>query len=131
MKTLIAEDDFTSRLLLQNVLAPYGECHVAVNGREAVRGFRMARQDGSPYDLVCLDILMPEMDGLAVLKEIRAIEEAAGILSSSGAKVIMTTGLADPKNVIEAFRGLCDGYLPKPFDKGKLLAQLESLGVIR
>jgi len=36
MKTLIVEDDFTSRFLLQNFLAPYGECHAAVNGREAL-----------------------------------------------------------------------------------------------
>jgi two-component system chemotaxis response regulator CheY len=42
MKTLIVEDDFTSRLFLQKILSPYGECHIAVNGNEAVQAFQMA-----------------------------------------------------------------------------------------
>ena len=42
MRTLIVEDDFTSRLLLQTVLSRYGECHVAINGKEAVEAFRMS-----------------------------------------------------------------------------------------
>ena len=87
MKTLIVEDDFTSRLLMQAILSPYGECHIAVNGREAIQAFRLARAQGHPYDLVCLDIMMPEMDGHAVLKALRAAEEAEGILIGDGAKV--------------------------------------------
>ena len=47
MKTLIVEDDFTSRLLLQASLSAYGECHIAVNGKEAVEAFRTARE-GEP-----------------------------------------------------------------------------------
>ena len=46
MKTLIVEDDFTGRLLLQTLLSPYGECHIAVNGREAVDAFRRAMKRG-------------------------------------------------------------------------------------
>jgi two-component system chemotaxis response regulator CheY len=44
MRTLIVEDDFTSRLLLQSFLSEYGECHIAVNGREAVAAFRTAQE---------------------------------------------------------------------------------------
>ena len=78
MKTLIVEDDFTSRLLLQELLKGYGPAHVAVNGKEAVEAARMAMDAGEPYDLICLDIMMPEMDGHGALKEIRAQEEARG-----------------------------------------------------
>ena len=88
MKSLIVEDDFSSRFLLQGLLEPYGDCHVAVNGREAVSAYRMALDAGQPYDLVCLDIMMPEMDGHAALKEIRAMEESKGIDSTHGAKII-------------------------------------------
>jgi two-component system chemotaxis response regulator CheY len=129
MKTLIVEDDFTSRLLLQAILAPYGECHIAVNGREAIQAFRLARTEEQPYDLVCLDIMMPEMDGHAVLKALRACEAAEGILVGDGAKVIMTTALTDNGNVFTAFREMCDGYLIKPIDKAKLLKDLTSLGL--
>jgi len=50
MRTLIVEDDFTSRLLLQTFLAKYGECHVAVNGKEAVAAFKAAEESGQYYD---------------------------------------------------------------------------------
>ena len=130
MRALIAEDDFTSRLMLQKLLAPYGESHVAVDGREALDAFRAARQKRRPYDLVCLDIMMPEMDGQSVLREIRAIEEGAGISAGRGARILMTTALKDPKNVMTAFRELCDGYLVKPIDKTKLLKYLREFGLV-
>jgi len=130
MKTLIVEDDFTSRLLLQTLLSSYGECHIAVNGREAVDAFRGASDSGGKYDLICMDIMMPEMDGQAALKEIRAVEEAAGILPPAGVKIIMTTAVSDTKTVFASYQGLCDGYLFKPIDNGKLVGYLKSFGLL-
>jgi two-component system, chemotaxis family, chemotaxis protein CheY len=130
MRTLIAEDDFTSRLLMQKLLAPYGESHVAINGREALEAFKAARKKRRPYDLICLDIMMPEMDGQTVLREIRAIEEGVGVRPGRGVKILMTTALKDAKNVMAAFWELCDGYLVKPMDKAKLLKYLREFGLI-
>ncbi|MFY9978728.1 MAG: response regulator [Candidatus Sulfotelmatobacter sp.] len=130
MRTLIVEDDFTSRLLLQSFLAQYGECHIAVNGTEAVAAFRAALENQQPYDLICMDIMMPEMDGQAAIQEIRAIEEAGGIISSNGAKIIMTTALDDVKNVVQSFRSLCDAYLFKPVDTGKLRDHIRTLDLL-
>jgi two-component system chemotaxis response regulator CheY len=129
MKTLIVEDDFTSRLLLQELLKHRGEVHIAVNGREAATAVQAAVTAGRPYDLICLDIMMPEMDGHGALGEIRRIEEAAGVRPGEGAKVMMTTALADPRNVIAAYRNLCDAYLVKPIDKARLLDTLRTLGL--
>jgi two-component system chemotaxis response regulator CheY len=131
MRTLIVEDDFTSRLLLQKLLEPYGECHITVNGREAVDAFRLARREGRSYDLICLDIMMPEMDGQTVLKEIRALEKDAGIPEGDGVKILMTTALKDGKNVMTAFRELCDAYLTKPIDRAKLLESLRKVVLVR
>jgi two-component system chemotaxis response regulator CheY len=130
MKTLIVEDDFTSRMLLQEFLQPYGPTHVAVNGTEAVEAVDTALADGVPYDLICLDIMMPEMDGQTALKHIRDLEEARGIFSTRGAKIVMTTALDDVKNVVNAFRGLCDTYLMKPIDRAELLKELRKLELI-
>ena len=129
MKALIAEDDFTSRLLLQKFLSPFGEVHVAVNGAEALEAFREAKKNGDPYGLVCLDIMMPEMDGQEVLKEIRGLEEAAGVSLGQGTKVIMTTALKDRVNVMTAFREQCDAYLAKPIDRQKLVGCLKDFGL--
>jgi two-component system, chemotaxis family, chemotaxis protein CheY len=130
LKTLIVEDDFTNRLLLQELLKVYGTSHIAVNGKEAVDAVRIALEADEPYDLICLDIMMPEMDGQTALKEIRAMEEAKGILSSNGAKIVMTTALSDIKNLTFAFGSLCDAYLVKPIDKSRLMEELRKLELI-
>ena len=80
MKTLIVEDDFTSRLLLQEILKIYGPVHIAVNGKEAVDAVHLALELGEPYELICLDIMMPEMNGQESLGKIREMEEARGDL---------------------------------------------------
>ena len=126
MKTLIVEDDFTSRLLLQELLKEYGETHIAVDGLEAVTAVRQSVQENEP----CLDIMLPVLDGHQVLKQIRDAEKERDIISSYGAKIIMTTGLRDVKNVMKAYSNLCDGYLIKPIDKGKLLEILNKHALI-
>ena len=130
MRTLIVEDDFTSRLLLHSFLSKYGECHIAVNGKEAVSAFRAAQKAGERYDLICMDIMMPEMDGQTAVKEIRALEERENILSTNGVKIIMTTALDDVKNVMQSFRSLCDAYLFKPIDTGKLVGHMKELHLV-
>jgi len=109
MRSLIAEGDFSSRLLLQELLTPYGECHIAVNGKEAASAHRMALDAGQPYGMICLNIMMSEMDGHAALEEIRALEELKGIGSTHGAKIAMITALGDINNVSAAYERLCDG----------------------
>ena len=130
MRILIVEDDMPSRLLLRKMLEPFGSCDVAVNGREAVDACRLAQKSGDPYVLICMDIMMPEMDGQAALKAIRAEEEAAACPPSRAAKIIMTTALRDLDNVTNAFRELCDGYLVKPISREKLVGLLKELDLL-
>lgn len=130
MRSLIVEDDFVSRLVLQQMLSPYGPAHVAVNGSEALGAFRRAAATTEPYDLICLDIMMPGMDGHAVLKEIRAFEEARGLTPPNAVKIFMTTALSDGPNVLQAFREQCEAYLVKPIQRAKLTEQLEACGLI-
>jgi two-component system chemotaxis response regulator CheY len=77
-----------------------------------------------------MDIMMPEMDGREAVRQIRAMEEAQGILSAYGAKIIMTTALGQVKEVIRCFRELCDAYLVKPIDLGQLLAHMKSYKLV-
>ncbi|MFP4171870.1 MAG: response regulator [Candidatus Hydrogenedentota bacterium] len=130
MKTLIAEDDMTSRLLMQKILEPYGPYHCVEDGREAVEAVRIALGKGAPYDLICLDIMMPRMDGQTALVHIRELEDTELHEQAPRAKVIMTTALADRSNVIKACQHHCDHYLIKPIDKAKLIDKLSQLGLI-
>ena len=131
MKTLIAEDDFVSRLLMQGILKSYGPLHVVVNGKEAVEAVRLALEAQEPYELVCLDIMMPELDGQGALTQIRELERAKGVQDGDGAKIIMTTALDDIKNVSSAYKHLCDAYLTKPINQDHLFAELRKLGLIK
>lgn len=77
-----------------------------------------------------MDIMMPEMDGQEALRRIREGEEAVGVRSSDGSKIVMTTALGDVKNVMAAYGRLCDGYLTKPIRKADLLSELKKLGLV-
>lgn len=130
MKTLIVEDDVSSQDLLQALLSKYGECQIASTGREAVQAFRAAAEAGQGFDLVCMDILLPEMDGQTALRRIRALEEARGVMPDASVKVIMTSALGDIAEVMRAFHGLCDDYLVKPIDAARLFGHLKSCGLV-
>ena len=130
MKILLAEDDFVTRKFMVGFLSKYGECDVTVDGMEAVDAFMMALEDGEPYDLVCLDIMMPVMDGYQALMGIRNLEKDRGIAEDKGAKVIMTTALNDEKNVKMAFELGCTIYSGKPIDKERFEQAMKKLGLI-
>jgi two-component system, chemotaxis family, chemotaxis protein CheY len=131
MRVLIVEDDFTSRLILQEMLKDYGTVHIAVNGREAVEAVRAAMLTGELYDLICMDIMMPEIDGQTALKQIREIEKKAGITGSNRVKIVMTTALGDKEHVVNAIRENCDGYMIKPYSKATFLEHLRKFGLIK
>ena len=130
MNTLIVEDDFTSRLLLQGLLKGYGPSYFAENGKEAVDAVRIALEEDEPFNLICMDIMMPEMDGQEALRRIRDIEKTYRVAPALRVKVIMTTALADRDNVIRAAQSECDYFLVKPVEKNKLVKVLRTLKLI-
>ncbi len=129
MHILVVEDDFISRKLLCRYLEPFGECDVAVSGEEAVVAVQQAVDSGEQYDLICLDIMMPGMDGNETLRVIRAYESENDIHLGAGAKVIMTTSLEDHGSIREAFKSAADGYVVKPVEKKKFLATISDIGL--
>lgn len=131
MKTLVVEDDCTSREVMKKLLQPYSDVDVAANGDEAVEAVQRALDGGEPYDLICLDIMMPIMDGQEALEHIRQIEETSGICAGKGSKIIMTTALSDKRSIMRAFNSQCEGYIVKPIEKAKLLDQLRTLGILK
>ena len=130
MKILLAEDDFASRKFMTNYLEKYGECDITVDGEEAVDAFMMALEDGEPYDLICLDVMMPVLDGYQALKAIRNLEKQRNIPEDKAVKVIMTTALNEERNVKKAFEMGCTVYSGKPIDLEKFEKILKKLELI-
>ncbi|AFA48304.1 response regulator [Acetobacterium woodii] len=131
MRILIVEDDMVSRRFLGKFLARYGECDIVVDGMEALDAYLIAIKEEDPYDLICLDIMMPKVDGVKVLKAIRDFEIQRGILPEDKVKIIIITALADTEFVNTAFDIGCEAYAAKPVDTDKLVEVMNKLGVIR
>lgn len=130
MKILIAEDDLTSRLFMKKYLSSYGDCDIAINGMEAIERVTEAIKKREPYDLICLDIMMPMVDGVKTLKTIRDLERTSLNKKDRTAKIIMTTALNDKDTVQEAYQVGCDGYAWKPIDFDKFNEVLRKLELI-
>ena len=131
MRILVAEDDLASRKFLFKFLSQYGECDLVVDGMEALDAFLMAINDRNPYDLICLDIMIPKVDGVKVLRAIRDLETQKGMLPENRAKVIIITALAETQLVQNAFEIDCEAYIAKPIDTTKLAEVLQEMGFLK
>jgi two-component system chemotaxis response regulator CheY len=129
MRILIADDELTSRLILQKTLSAFGACDIVNNGQEAVEAYGRSVEVGHRYDLVCLDIMMPLVDGHEALRRVRELEDSAGIAEADRTKVIMITSLHDAGNIMTAIRARGNAYLVKPISVGKILKRLKDLGL--
>lgn len=115
---------------MQKFLSKYGECDVAVDGLETIDAYLSALKENKPYQLLCLDIMMPRLDGLKALKMIRDIENQKGIDNESKVKVIMTTALNDKDTVMNAYDTGCEAYAWKPIEMDKFIQVMQHLCLI-
>ena len=128
MRILIVEDDFDARMIAQQIVQPLGQVDVAVNGKEATRAFQVAHAEKKPYDVVLLDIMLPDLSGRDALREIRRMEENMGIGGLQRVGVIMVTALDDSQTIMDSFfRDGCEGYVTKPYGRDALLAEIRKL----
>jgi two-component system chemotaxis response regulator CheY len=130
MKILIAEDDLASRRFLSKFLSQYGEVDIVVDGLETLDAYLISIRENSPYDLLCLDIMMPKVDGIKVLKAIRDYEVKQDVAQEHRVKVIMTTALAENNYVNQAFEIGCEAYAAKPIDTNKMQEVMKKLELI-
>ncbi|SMP57889.1 response regulator [Anoxynatronum buryatiense] len=130
MRILICDDHDASRIVLSKYLARYGTCTLVDNGAEAISLYAESQQSDEPFQLVCIDILMPQMDGFNTLRSIRELEKVFSPKDTDKLKVIMVTALDDTDNIHQAYSLGCDAYLMKPYTLQQVDDTLKSLGLI-
>jgi PAS domain S-box-containing protein len=129
LSVLVAEDNEINALLLRSLLSRLGHhAVITTNGEAALESWQAAKSAGAPYDLVLMDIQMPQLDGIETTRRIRAAE--------AGQPGRPTPILALTANTLVEDRYACfeagmDGFLIKPLDRDKLADALSGLAASR
>lgn len=132
LKILIVDDSKSAQFKIHSILSEFGNCDQAYNGREGVDLFSASLDSGAPYDLVVMDIVMPEMDGLAAASEIGRIQDRHKIPEEKKTKVIMLTSKSDPSHMMKAhFEAGVTTYVTKPFEEKTLIEAMTNLGLLK
>ncbi|MBF0621327.1 MAG: response regulator [Magnetococcales bacterium] len=130
MKVLIADDNFNNRKLLRDILRPYADCDMVNDGKAALELFEADLEDGEPYDLVLMDIVMPVMDGQKAVQRMRAIESELAP-DQKPCMIIMVTGMDSSIQAMQSFfKGGAADYLTKPITRQMLLDKLLEHGLV-
>ena len=126
MDILIVEDEMVSRKLLEKILCKYGACDLASRGDEALNAVIKKINQNEYYDLICLDLMMPKIDGISVLSAIRDLEKQHQL----SCKIMLITAMDEIDVVKDAFEQGADAYVTKPIDLDKLDEILTKFGLI-
>jgi len=124
-KILIVEDSLVDRKLLTELLKGKINYDMATDGEEALKIFKKRK-----YNLVLLDINLPGLDGMAVLKQLRAYEKEKNINNIINRTPIIILSVFD-KFILRPFNPDCDGYVTKPIEIKKLLKKIEDTALCR
>ncbi len=127
MKFLIAEDNKQNVELLVSMLTDYGGYDIAEDGKQAFNLFMDAHNEGSPYDLIFLDIIMPEIEGDQVLVMIREWEKA-NLKGQTPVPIVMASAKSDADTIFESYDQGCQLFVMKPYLKSELDDLMKTMG---
>ena len=112
---LVVDDAVVMRMMIKNILTKNGYAVVeAESGFDAVEKYRASRPDA-----VTMDMVMPDMDGIAAVKQIVAMDPAA--------RIVMCTSMGQQQLVVEAVQAGAKSFITKPFQPPKILETLEKV----
>jgi two-component system chemotaxis response regulator CheY len=129
-RCLIVDDDELSCAMLSSVISKFARCDTAHNGKHALDLFQFSITGGRPYDLVCVDLAMPVMNGHALVRKIRHLEKLSGY-DDHPTTIIVVSASSSPWDMAETILdGICDDYVVKPLRRDKLLDVLRKSGIV-
>ena len=129
MRTLVVDDELVSRKKMIKILNTFGPCDSVQNGKAAISVIKTAVEESNQYNLITLDISMPDISGTQVLTAIREIEDDHELTTEKKAKILMVTSHSDIETV-KACAGKCNGYVVKPFNKELLVEKMTKINLL-
>jgi two-component system chemotaxis response regulator CheY len=114
---------------MKALLARYGSCDAAMTGKDGVTAFHKAWASSAPYQLIILDIMLPDMDGLKVLEVIRKMEEAMNVPPEQKAHIFIVSSVDRRDHIMKAHSLGLDAWLAKPIIRKELLEALERVNL--
>ncbi|MBI4797272.1 MAG: HDOD domain-containing protein [Desulfarculus sp.] len=129
MRILVVDDDLASRKKMERIMGSFGQCQAVESGNAAMEAFLDALNQGQPFDLVTLDIIMPGKDGIETLLDLREVERALAGPGHKRATVFMVTSKSEKDSLITCVQAGCDDYIIKPFDREVVARKLTKFGL--
>ena len=124
MRILAIDDEFAALKKMEVLLSHFGPCDAATTGVQARNLYALAIKEGRPYTLITIDIELPDVSGLELLKYFCSVERKSKKCAS---KKIIITAHSNPDNVFDASK-YCNGFISKPVKKEVLRQKLKALG---
>jgi len=129
-RILVVEDSSSIRQWFVSVLTSSAEVATAGNGLEAINQVWTAWERRKPYEAILMDIVMPVMDGLTAVKEIRRLERQQWPDGSRCCSIVVVSRLTDPEDILQAqYHCGADGYVTKPCAASTVLQTIANLGI--
>jgi signal transduction histidine kinase/DNA-binding response OmpR family regulator len=129
LSILVAEDNQINALLIRSLLGRLGhDAVITTNGAEALESWLSAKAAGTPYDLVLMDIQMPQLNGIETTKRIRTLEAGE---PGGRTPILALTANTLVEDRYACFEAGMDGFLIKPLDREKLAEALAGLVATR
>jgi two-component system, chemotaxis family, chemotaxis protein CheY len=125
LKMLIVDDVLMNVMMLRSAVAEFGEADISQDPNQALDTLRAAYAAGAPYDLLFLDIMMPGMSGLDVLKVVGKMGRSYA--TPTRTKVIMVTSQAERNSIVSAISEGAAGYILKPFQPARIREEVRRL----
>ena len=129
MKILIVDDELVSRKKMVKLMENFGMCIEAETGADALTQFLYAYEKKTPFELITLDIGLPDITGTELLLKLRDEECKNKIDAQQRTKIIMVTAHSDKERIIASLQAGCDDYVIKPFDQTTIGKKLHKLGL--
>ena len=130
MKALIVDDMLVDRKVLVQILSKYAECETADSAVVAFEKIVTSLENNDPYDLICLDILMPKIDGEETIQKIRRLETIEKYKDLKKPKILIVTSSEERAETLKKMPNGPHGYIIKPINRASLLDFLNKFGLV-